>query len=100
VRALVDDANAWVEFGTYPPDELAVRFHHRLVLIHPFVNGNGRHGRVASELLVAALGEPKFSWGAGLALERDELRARYRHALQRMDADRDDVEELLTFARS
>ena len=43
VRQLLDDARAWVEFGTYPADEIALRFHHRLVQIHPFPNGNGQH---------------------------------------------------------
>jgi Fic-DOC domain mobile mystery protein B len=100
VKQLVEDAAAWVERETYPPDELAVRFHHRLVLIHPFVNGNGRHGRISADLLVSALGEPKFTWGAELDLDRPALRAEYRIALQRMDDDHDDVDDLLTFARS
>ena len=53
IRALVDDATTWVDCETYEPDELAVRFHHRLVQIHAFPNGNGRHGRIAAEYLVA-----------------------------------------------
>ena len=52
LRILVDDARAWTEFTTYPADEIAVRFHHRLVFIHPFPNGNGRHARLAADLLV------------------------------------------------
>ena len=99
VKALVADAAKWVEFETYPPDESAVRFHHRLVLIHPFVNGNGRHGRFSADYLIAALGQPTFSWGAGLGVDRVELRKRYRTALQHMDYDADDVCQL-HFARS
>ncbi len=100
VHDVVADAKAWVEFATFPPDELAVRFHHRLVMIHPFVNGNGRHGRFAAEYLIEALGQHRFTWGAGLGVARDQLRQRYRRALRRMDHDRDDIDELLNFARS
>jgi len=45
LKLLCDDANAWVEFNTYTPDEFTARFHHRLVFVHPFSNGNGRHAR-------------------------------------------------------
>ena len=98
VRTLVDDAIAWVGNETYEPDELAVRFHHRLVAIHPFPNGNGRHGRIAAEYLVMALGRPRFGWGIGLDINTEDLRATYRHALQRADAG--DIEALMAFARS
>ena len=56
IRILVEDARVWVEFSTYDPDEISLRFHHRLVAIHPFPNGNGRHGRIASDYLVRSLG--------------------------------------------
>ena len=97
-RTLVDDATAWVDNETYEADELAVRFHHRLVAIHPFPNGNGRHGRIAADYLVMALGRSRFGWGIGLDVNTGDLRATYRHALQRADAD--DIKELLAFARS
>ena len=98
VRMLVHDVFAWVDNETYEPDELAVRFHHRLVAIHPFPNGNGRHGRVAAEYLAMALGRQRFGWGIGLDVDTEELRAIYSRALQRADAG--DIDELLTFARS
>jgi len=98
VRALVADANLWVANGSFDAQELAVRFHHRLVQIHAFVNGNGRHGRVAADLLVQSLDGPTFGWGRGLGLDTDDLRARYQHALQAMDADPEDVESLIAFA--
>jgi Fic-DOC domain mobile mystery protein B len=100
IRDLVANTKTWIESTTLAADELALRFHHRLVLIHPFVNGNGRHARFAAEYLVEALGQPRFTWGHALGVERDELRQRYRQALQRMDSDPDDIEELLAFARS
>ena len=94
---LVDDATVWVENQTYAPDELAVRFHHRLVAIHPFPNGNGRHGRVAADYLVMALGRNRFGWGIGLDVDTEELRSIYRHALQQADAG--NLDDLLAFAR-
>ena len=97
VRTLVDDAIVWVDNETYGPDELAVRFHHRLVFIHPFPNGNGRHGRIAADYLGLALGRRRFSWGANLHVRTEELRATYRNALQR--ADDGEIEELVAFAR-
>jgi Fic family protein len=56
VRALLDDARYWTAHGTYPSLEAAVRFHHRLVAIHPWVNGNGRHARLMADILVCAQG--------------------------------------------
>lgn len=98
VRTLVDDARAWVEHDTFGPDEIAVRFHHRLVVIHPFPNGDGRHGRIAADYLVARLDREPFSWGASLAITTDRLRSAYRRALQL--ADDGQVDELLEFARA
>jgi Fic-DOC domain mobile mystery protein B len=100
VRALVGDAIAWVEHATFDVDELCARFHHQLVAIHPFVNGNGRHGRISTDLLAKSLGAPAFSWGRHLAVDTVDLRLRYRTALQRADTDRDDIADLIAFARS
>ena len=98
VRSLTDDARSWIEHDTYEPDELCVRFHHRLVAIHPFPNGNGRHGRIAADHLIMALGGDRFGWGAGLGVTTEELRARYLEALRL--ADGFDMEALVAFARS
>jgi len=98
IRNLVEDTKAWVEYGTYEPDEIAARFHHRLVAVHAFPNGNGRHGRIAADYLITSLkGEP-FSWGACLYADTDELRTAYLHALRR--ADDGEIAELLIFARA
>jgi len=97
VRLLVDDARAWVEYSTYDPDELAVRFHHRLVAIHPFPNGNGRHGRIAANYIVQSLGREPFSWGSNLAINTGELRAAYHQSL--LNADNGEIEDLLAFVR-
>ena len=98
VRDLVRDATTWIELGTYEPDELAIRFHHRMVAIHPFPNGNGRHGRIAADYLVTSLGHPAFTWGSRLDVDTDELRRRYIEALH--DADDDDISGLIEFARN
>jgi len=50
------DARYWIEHETYPPDEIAVRLHHRLTAIHPWPNGNGRHARLMADLLAQRLG--------------------------------------------
>lgn len=97
LRQLLDDAKTWIKYGSYPRDEIAVRFHHRLVQIHPFPNGNGRHARLMADLLVMRLGGERFSWGADLQNVGD-LRIRYIAALQA--ADSHDIAQLLAFARS
>ncbi len=98
IRNLVEDAKAWVEYGTYEPDEIAVRFHHRLVAIHAFPNGNGRHGRVTADYLVTSLNGEPFSWGARLDTHTDELRNAYLRSLRR--ADDGEIAELLVFVRA
>lgn len=98
VRKLVEDGRYWRENGTYPPDELAVRFHHRLVSIHPFPNGNGRHARLMADLIVQRAGRPAFSWGGTNLVTTSALRAAYIHALHR--ADEGDLGPLIDFARS
>jgi Fic-DOC domain mobile mystery protein B len=97
LRRLLDDANAWIEFKTYPPDETAVRFHHRLVLIHPFPNGNGRHARLMADLLIMRLGDERFSWGRENLRDPGVARQQYIAALRA--ADNHDIAPLLAFAR-
>jgi Fic-DOC domain mobile mystery protein B len=60
--ALCGDVHYWVENNTYPPDEIAVRFHHRVTFIHPFPNGNGRHARLIADILLTKLGRSAFTW--------------------------------------
>jgi len=98
LRLLLDDTSDWVANQTYAVDEIAVRFHHRLVQIHPFPNGNGRHSRLMADLLAMSLGAERFSWGSTSLLEDGATRQRYIAALQL--ADRRQIGELLLFARS
>jgi Fic-DOC domain mobile mystery protein B len=98
VRQAVDDARYWIDHETYPPDEIAVRFSHRLVAIHPFPNGNGRFSRLVGDLLARQLGQPPFTWGQASLVDAGETRARYVEALRA--ADNHDIAPLLAFARS
>lgn len=98
VRQAVDDVRYWVEHQTFPPDEIAVRFSHRLVAIHPFPNGNGRFSRLVGDLLARQLGQSPFSWGRANLVDAGETRARYVEALRAADAH--DIQPLLLFARS
>ena len=98
IRKLVDDVEAWLGSNAYDTMEIVVRFHHRLVQIHPFPNGNGRFGRVAAEMLSVALDGPTLSWGSHLDLDTDSLRRRYLQALHA--ADDGDMSSLIDFASS
>jgi len=97
LRQLLDDTQYWVENGTFEPKELAARFHHRLVYIHPFPNGNGRHARImADAVLTKLMNEPAIDWAGGYKLEKmNERRDQYIAALRK--ADGHDCEELFKF---
>ena len=98
LASLLSDIRYWIEHKTFPPDEIAIRFHHRLVAIHPFPNGNGRQARLAADLLIERLGGDPFTWGGGSLANVGELRERYVAALRA--ADNHDAAPLLEFARS
>jgi Fic-DOC domain mobile mystery protein B len=95
---LFGDVRFWIENTTFSPDEIAIRFHHRLVFIHPFPNGNGRHGRLIADVLVMRLGAAAFSWGSKDLVKPGEARDEYLKALRA--ADHDDIQPLLKFSRS
>ena len=98
LKKLLDDAHYQIEHASYPPDEIAIRFHHRLVVIHPFPNGNGRHARLMADLLAEHLGQPRFTWGSRNLIDASATRQAYIAALQAADAH--DYAPLLAFARS
>jgi Fic-DOC domain mobile mystery protein B len=101
VHNLVEDAAFWVaavNTGGWSLDEIGARFHQRLVCIHPFPNGNGRHSRAATDLLLAALATEPFTWGRSDLCRPGEVRERYIAALRAADAE--DFSLLLAFARS
>jgi len=96
--ALLGDARYWVEHRTFAPDELAVRFHHKLVWIHAFANGNGRHARLMADVVARRLGKPEFTWGRADIVRAGDFRRSYIDALRA--ADKNDIQPLLAFARS
>lgn len=93
LRQLHDDVRTWTELNTYAPQENAARYHHRLVQIHVFANGNGRHARAMTDWLLRHWGEAPFSWGSGLPIA--QARERYIAALRAADAH--DIGPLLQF---
>ncbi|MCH7934339.1 MAG: mobile mystery protein B [Gemmatimonadetes bacterium] len=85
VRKFVDDGAYWLEHDVSSVDEAAARLHHRLVLIHPFANGNGRHARLWCDLLLKQNGRPMFSWSSEELDRAGESRQRYIEALRKAD---------------
>ncbi|HEY4876385.1 MAG TPA: mobile mystery protein B [Puia sp.] len=99
LRQLLDDVNFWIENKTYSTDEIAFRFHHLLVAIHLFPNGNGRHARLMADILLTDIfGQKQFSWGSGNLSGAGELRKNYITALRA--ADDHDYRLLEVFVRS
>ncbi len=100
---LLSDTDYWIQNNTYSPDEMGARFHHRLVLIHAFPNGNGRHARLLTDTLLASCGKPAFSWGAnsfvGSKIESSgDIRSEYISALR--EADEKKIQRLIKFVKS
>jgi Fic-DOC domain mobile mystery protein B len=95
---LVGDARYWLEHATFAADEIAIRFHHRLVFIHPFSNGNGRHARLMADVLIKLQGRPEFTWGGADIVAQGDIRRVYIDALR--IAAEGDIAPLLAFARS
>ena len=85
LRVLLDDVKFWIDNRTFSPKEIAVRFHHRLVQIHPFPNGNGRISRLMAGLLIKQFDLPALNWGSGNLTEISELRKEYITALRKAD---------------
>jgi Fic-DOC domain mobile mystery protein B len=99
LQQLVDDANFWVTYKTYLPEEIAIRFKHRLVSIHCFPNGNGRHSRIMADLIcIHVFRLKKFTWGQSNLVEPSAQRNTYLKALKL--ADKGEYKELMEFARS
>lgn len=99
LRCLLDDVRFWHENNTFPPDEIAVRFKHRMVSIHCFSNGNGRHSRLMADIVIEKIYKlPVFTWGAASLSSEEDTREAYLRAVK--VADQGDFSLLLAFARS
>lgn len=99
LKQLLDDANYWYKSNTYSPDEMALRFKHRIVSIHCFPNGNGRHSRIMADIIIEKIyKQPVFSWGAANLKKASDARKEYLKAIK--VADKGDYSLLLDFARA
>lgn len=99
LKKLLDDCLYWVEHNTFSVDEIAVRLSHRMVVIHPFANGNGRHARLIADTLVnKGFAKPYFTWGSKNLVKKGEARSNYLSALR--EADKLNYNLLIEFARS
>ena len=99
LKYLLDDVKYWHENNIYPPDEIAVRFKHRIVSIHCFPNGNGRHSRLMADIIIEKIyKQPVFSWGAANLSSEGDTRTSYLKAIK--TADKGDYSLLMAFARS
>jgi Fic-DOC domain mobile mystery protein B len=99
LKTLSDDAKYWYENNTFSSDEMALRFKHRLVSIHCFPNGNGRHSRLMADMIIDKIyGQPLFSWGTLKDTNEGDARKSYLKAVK--TADQGDYSLLLAFARS
>ncbi|MCB0738079.1 MAG: mobile mystery protein B [Bacteroidetes bacterium] len=99
LRQLCDDALFWIQNQTFGPDEIAIRFKHRVVSIHCFPNGNGRHSRLMADVIAQSVfKQPFFSWGMNTGLDSKSARSIYLLALK--EADAGDFRKLVEFART
>ena len=99
LKVLCDDALYWIENETYSPEEIALRFKHRIVSIHCFPNGNGRHSRLMADIIIEKLfAEEPFTWGAANLSKANDTRKSYLKAVKAGDLN--NYQPLLEFARS
>jgi Fic-DOC domain mobile mystery protein B len=99
LRTLLDDCKYWIANETFPQEEIAIRLKHRIVSIHCFSNGNGRHSRLIADILVEKVfGMDVFSWGSQNLTNASDTRSLYLKALR--EADQDEYAPLIAFARS
>ncbi len=99
LKSLLDDTSFWIDKKTYPVEEISIRFKHRLVNIHCFPNGNGRHSRMMADIIMENIfSENPFSWSQSKMNRPDQTRKNYINALK--EADRGNIRDLLNFAKS
>lgn len=98
LRKLIDDCNYWIDNKIFSPEEIAIRFGHRLVKIHLFPNGNGRHSRLVTDILISKVfNKPVFTWGHSDLSKNNAIRKEYLEAIYK--ADNDDYKLLMEFSR-
>ncbi len=99
LKNLIDDTKYWVENKTYSPKEISIRFKHRIVSIHCFPNGNGRHSRMMADIIMESIfGQEIFTWHKTNMVKPDEIRDLYITSLKK--ADNGDIKPLIEFAEN
>lgn len=99
LKNLLDDTKYWIENKTYTPEEIAIRFKHRIVSIHCFPNGNGRHSRMMADIIIESIfGKDIFSWHQSNMVKVNEIRKAYIDALKK--ADNGNIDPLIEFAKN
>ncbi len=98
LRNLLEDCKYWIDNKTFNPDEIAIRLSHRLVKIHVFPNGNGRHSRLIADILIAyVFNKPIFTWGISDLSKNSDIRNKYLEAIY--SADKGDIQPLVNFSK-
>ena len=99
LKNLLDDTKYWIENKTFSPEEIAIRFKHRIVSIHCFPNGNGRHSRMMADIIMESIfGNEIFSWHQSNMVKANETRNQYIKALR--EADKGNFKQLIEFAKN
>jgi len=99
LKYLLDDTKYWIENNSFSPEEIAIRFKHRIVSIHCFPNGNGRHSRMMADIIMESIFSKEiFSWHQSNMVKADETRKAYINALR--EADNGNIESLIKFAKN
>ena len=99
LKNLLDDTKYWIEKNTFSPEEIAIRFKHRIVSIHCFPNGNGRHSRMMADIIMESIfGKEIFTWHQSNMVKADEIRKEYINALR--EADNGNITPLIEFAKN
>jgi Fic-DOC domain mobile mystery protein B len=98
LKTVLADCLFWMENGNYTEEEIAVLFKHRIVSIHYFANGNGRHSRLIADIIISHIfGKPVFSWGRKNLVNKGNARTDYLTAIRA--GDNGDIQPLVVFAR-
>ena len=99
LKSLLDDTRYWIENESYPAEEIAIRFKHRIVSIHCFPNGNGRHSRMMADIIMESIfGKEPFPWHQSHIGNADYIRKKYINALK--EADNGNIKPLIEFAKN
>jgi len=100
LRNLIEDCKYWINNKTFENDEIAIRFKHRMVQIHLFPNGNGRHSRLCADIFIShVFNDHIFTWGGVNLNEKTDIRKEYLNAIYEADNNNNYI-PLIKFARS